>query len=101
MSSERTVRNHITIDEIIAQAGGFEEFENALREFEALNLRMDSDLRILTEKYPYKWVTMGKNEFFQAGDLLQSVCEAARNEGLGSSEYAVRFLDPAPPVLIL
>ena len=97
MSSEPAERNHLTIEEIISQAGGFEKFESNPREFEALNLKMDSDLATLTEKYPCMWVSMGKNGFFRVGDSLQSVCEAARNEGLGSSEYAVRFLDPPPP----
>ena len=101
MGSDQTTENHLTIDEIIRQAGGFEKFESTLREFEELNLRLDSDRAALTEKHPSMWVAMGKNDFFRVGESLESVCEAARERGLGASEYAVRFLDPNPPVLIL
>ena len=101
MSNDKQMMGGFDIAEIINQAGGFEKFKTTLREFEALNLRMDNDRAALAEKYPYKWVAMGKNEFFEVGDSLQSVCEAARNQGLGASEYSLRFLDPDPPVLII
>ena len=47
------------------------------------------------------WAAMGKNEFFKVGDSLEAVCQAAKDQGMGASEYAIRFLDPEPPVLIL
>ena len=42
MSGDRTTGDHLTIEETISQAGGFEKFESTLREFEEINLRLDS-----------------------------------------------------------
>lgn len=101
MTNDLKTTDHITIDEIIRQAGGFEELKGTLQEFEEINFRIDSQHETLLTSYPLKWAAMGKNDFFNVGDSLESVCKAARSHGLGASEYAVRFLNPNPPVMIL
>ena len=93
--------DHLTINEIIRQAGGFEKLKGTLQEFEEINFRIDSQHETLLAAYPFQWVAKGKNDFFNFGDSLESVCKAATGHGLGASEHAVRFLDPNPPILVL
>ena len=71
------------------------------RAFSNIHRRMDRERAALTEKFPRKWVVMGKDGVVTLGDSLEEVVAEAHSRGLRASDMAVEFLDPDPPIYVL
>ena len=89
------------VHEIIAELGGVKALRQGKDEFHEVVLRMDKEYTALKERYPNKWVAVGKDGVLAASDSMEEVFAAVESADLGGSEFMVEFLDTDPPDLIV
>ncbi len=92
------IREHV---EKIKKSGTAKARHEQLREYSKIHHRLRKESAALLEKYPRKWVAMGKTGIVTLGDSQEEVLAELENRGLGNSDVAIQFLDPNPPILIL
>lgn len=92
------IREHV---ERIKKSGGIKARREQDRQFSKIHDRMRKEHAALMDKYPRKWVVMGKDGVVALGDSLEEVVDEAHNRGFRASDMAVEFLDPDPPIYIL
>ena len=103
MSSTDSVKQQLLDDAcaMIEEMGGPGALVDDLAEFRKLHARMTREYIRLVQKYPNKWVAMGKDGVVAAGATRTQVLEAVDRRGIARSETVVDFMDTDPPVLIL
>lgn len=89
------------IRQIIEEAGGFQAFSKQMDDFRDCQIRLDKERAALTEKYPDKWVAMGKDGVAAVSDSHLSLLADIDGQGLSRSAVAIRRLDTDPPLLML
>ena len=83
MTNDLKTTDHITIDEIIRQAGGFEELKGTLQEFEEINFRIDSQHETLLTSYPLKVGSNGQERLFQCRRLARKRLQSGKKPRAG------------------
>ena len=103
MSSTDSVKQQLLDDAcaVIEEMGGSGALIDDLAEFRKLRSRLTKEHPYLMEKYPDKWIAMGKDGVVAAGDTKGEVFQAVDRRGIVRSDTVVEFIDTDPPVLIL
>ena len=86
---------------MIEDMGGVDRLIDDLDEFHELRARMVEEHGRLIEKYPGKWVAMGKDGVLAVGESKREVLDEIENRGIRRSAAVVEFMDTAPAELIL
>ena len=93
--------NHDYVKNLVDNLGGVNKLRKGNDEFHKVIIRLDQEHAGLMEKYPDKWVAMGKDGVIAVGDSMEEVFAEVESAGLSGSEFEVEFLDSEPPDLIL
>ena len=101
LDGTQDLRDEAYVMSVIEGLGGAQALVDGIREFSKINARMRSEWASLMEKYPDKWIAMGKEGLLAVGDSMDGVLEDVEGQGYRGSEVAVEFLDTNPPILIL
>ena len=80
---------------------GYEVIKQRDEAFWAAFHRMVEDFDALMEKYPDKWVAVGKDGVIAVGDSPDEVAQEVEDQGYRDWEFMVEFLESAPVPLIL
>ena len=104
--SEPEIRNVSAFDEasvrkIIKESIGETTLKKDKDEFHQAILRLEKERTGLMEKFPDKWVAVGKAGVLAVADSMEDVFAEVESKGLSGSEFEVEFLDSNPPDLIL
>ena len=86
---------------MIEDMGGVSALIDDLDEFHKLRARMREEHSYLMEKYPDKWVAMGKDGVLTVGESKGEVFDAIESRGIRRSAAVVEFVDTDPDILIL
>ena len=89
------------LKDLVEEHGGVKALRERKDKFHEALLRIDRDYSALMEKYPNKWVAMGKDGVLAVADSMEEVFAEVESAGLSGSEFEVEFLDSDPPDLIL
>lgn len=89
------------IRQIIEEAGGFQAFSKQMDDFRDCQIRLDKERAALTEKYPDKWVAVGKDGVVAVNDSQLGLLADVDGQGLSRNAVAIDRLDTDPPLLIL
>lgn len=89
------------IRQIIEEAGGFQAFRKQMDDFRDCQIRLDKERAALMEKYPDKWVAMGKDGVAAVNDSQLGLLSEIDGQGLDRNAVAVEYLDTDPTPLIL
>ena len=89
------------IRQIIEEAGGFQAFSRQMDDFRDCQIRLDKERAALTEKYPDKWVAVGKDGVVAVNDSQLGLLAEIDEQGLRRDAVAIDYLDTDPPLLIL
>ena len=89
------------IRQIIEEAGGFQAFRKQMDDFRDCQIRLDKERAALTEKYPDKWVAVGKDGVVAVSDSQLGLLADIDGQGLSRSAVAIDYLDTDPTPLIL
>ena len=89
------------IRQIIEEAGGFQAFSKQMGDFRDCQIRLDKERAALTEKYPDKWVAMGKDGVVAVNDSQLGLLADIDGQGLSRNAVAIDYLDTDPTPLIL
>ena len=89
------------IRQIIEEAGGFQAFSKQMDDFRDCQIRLDKERAALTEKYPDKWVAMGKDGVVAVSDSHLGLLAEIDEQGLRRDAVAIRRLYTNPPLLML
>ena len=87
--------------EVILGDGGVEVFIREMEEFHDAVTRLWDEFDTLMEKYPDKWVVMGKDGLLAACDSRKEVLSAIEPVRARGDAYIVEFLDTDPEPLVL
>ena len=99
--SMQDLRNESYIKTLVENLGGAQALVNGIREYRQIVARMWSERAYLMEKYPDRWIAMGKDGVLAVGDSMDDVLEEVESQGYRGSEVVIEFLDTDPPLLIL
>ncbi len=99
--SMQDLRNESYIKTLVENLGGAQALVNGIREYRQIVARMWSERAALMEKYPDRWIAMGKDGVLAVGDSMDDVLEEVESQGYRGSEVVIEFLDTDPPLLIL
>ena len=86
---------------VIEELGGVRELAAGMREYREIVARMRAERAALTERYPDRWVAMGRDGVIAVGDSMDQVLDEVESRGLCGGDVAIEFLDTTPPLLIL
>ena len=86
---------------MIDEMGGVGLLIDDLDEFHKLRARMIEEHSRLIEKYPGKWVAMGKDGVLAVGESKREVFDEIETRGIRRSAAVVEFMDTDPADLIL
>ena len=86
---------------MIEGMGGVSALIDDLDEFHELRARMSEEHCRLIEKYPGKWVAMGKDGVLAVGESKSEVFDEIETRGIRRSAAVVEFVDTDPDILIL
>ena len=89
-----------SIQKSIDRIGGAQVISARITSFREVALRMDAERASLTEKYPDKWVAVGKDGLIAVSDSMEDLFAKVRPLGLHNSEYDVAFLDTDPSEML-
>ena len=81
--------------------GGAKKIAESIREYGEICARMSSERASLMEKYPNKYVAMGKDGLLAVCDSLEELIDAAEKRMGPGDDYVIDFLDTDPPIYIL
>ena len=103
MSSTDSVKRQLLDDAcaVIEEMGGSGALIDDLAQFRKLRARLTNERAYLVEKYPDKWIAMGKGGVVATAATRGEVLEAIDRMGIVRSDTVVEFIDTDPPVLIL
>ena len=87
--------------EVIFGDGGVEVFLREMEEFHDAVTRLWDEYDTLMEKYPDKWVVMGKDGVLAVCDSRKEVLSAIEPARARGDAYVVEFLDTNPESLVL
>ena len=87
--------------EVILGDGGVEVFIREMEEFHDAVTRLWDEFDTLMEKYPDKWVVMGKDGVLAVCDSRKEVLSAMEPVRARGDAYIVEFLDTNPESLVL
>ncbi len=87
--------------EVILGNGGVEVFLKEMEEFHEAVTRLWDEHDTLMEKYPDKWVVMGKDGLMAVCDSRKEVFSAVDPIRARGDAYVVEFLDTDPESLVL
>ena len=87
--------------EVILGDGGIEVFLKEMKEFHDAVTRLWDEYDTLMEKYPDKWVVMGKDGVLAVCDSRKEVFSAIEPARTRGDAYVVEFLDTDPEPLVL
>ena len=87
--------------EVILGDGGVEVFIREMEEFHDAVTRLWDEFDTLMEKYPDKWVVMGKDGLLAVCDSRKEVLSAIEPVRARGDAYIVEFLDTDPEPLVL
>ena len=99
--SMQDLRNESYIKTLVENLGGAQALVDGIREYRQIVARMWSERASLMEKYPDRWIAMGKDGVLAVGDSMDDVLEEVESQGYRGSEVVIEFLDTDPPLLIL
>ena len=85
----------------IEKSGMMRERQEQVRELGEIHDRLIRERPTLKEKYPRKWVAVGKAGVVTLGDSQEEVLVELKRLGLRSSDVMIDFLDPDPPIHVL
>ena len=88
-------------EELLAQLGGVETLRDDPNDFRKSVNRLWTERESLIEKYPDRWVSMGKDGVISIGDSIEEVVAATEAKGVSTADVIVEYLDPEPETLIL
>ena len=86
---------------VILGDGGVEVFLKEMEEFHDAVTRLWDEFDALMEKYPDKWVVMGKDGVLAVCDSRKEVLSAIEPVRARGDAYIVEFLDTDPEPLVL
>ena len=86
---------------MIEDMGGVGGLIDDLDEFHELRARMIEDHSRLIDKYPDKWVAIGKDAVLAVGESKREVLDEIEIRGIRRSAAVVEFMDTDPAELIL
>ena len=86
---------------MIEDMGGVGSLIDDLDEFHELRARMIEEHSRLIDKYPDKWVAMGKDGVLTVGESKRGVFDEIESRGIHRSAAVVEFMDTDPAELIL
>ena len=89
------------VKSVIENLGGAQELVDGIREYSEIVARMRSERASLMEKYPDRWIAIGKDGVLAVGDSMEDVFEEVESQGVREADVVVEFLDTDPPLLIL
>ena len=89
------------IRQVIEEAGGFRAFGEQIEDYRACQIRLDKERAALTDKYPDKWVAVGKEGLVAVSDSHLGLLADIDGQGLSRSAVAIGRLDTDPPLLLL
>ena len=87
--------------EVILGDGGVEVFLKEMQEFHDAVTRLWDEYDALMEKYPDKWVAMGKDGIIAVSDSRKEVFSAIAPVRARGDAFIVEFLDTNPESLVL
>ena len=88
-------------EEILAQLGGVQALRDDPNDFRKAVQRLWNERDLLIERYPNKWVSMGKDGVVSIGESIEEVVSATEAKGVSTADVIVELLDPEPEALIL
>ena len=100
-NSMEQLRDETYVKAVFEGLGGVKGLVEGMREYHMVVVRMRAERADLIEKYPDRWVAMGRGGVLAVGDSMNEVLEEVERLGIDSGEIAVEFLDTTPPLLIL
>lgn len=100
-NSERHPFDESHVKRILQEVGGVKVLRERQDEFHQAVLRLEKERTALMEKYPDKWIAVGKAGVLAVADSMEEVFAEVESKGLNGSEFEVEFLDSTPPDLIL
>ncbi len=86
---------------LIESQGGVQKILDEMREYDEVWMRMQAEHAALMEKYPDKWVAMGKEGLVSVGDSMEEVLEDVESRGIQEEGLVIEFLETDPPIYIL
>ena len=86
---------------LIESQGGVQKILDEMREHDEIWMRMQAEYADLMEKYPDKWVAMGKEGLLAVGDSMDEVIEGVESQGIREEDTVIEFLEADPPIYIL
>ena len=86
---------------MIDEMGGVGLLIDDLDEFHKLRARMIEEHSRLIEKYPGKWVAMGKDGVLTVGESKREVLDEIEIRGIRRSSAVVEFMNTDPAEFIL
>ena len=87
--------------DIFEEMGGVEVFIREMQEFHDTVTRLWDEYDALMEKYPDKWVAMGKDGIIAVCDSRKEVFSAIAPVRARGDAFIVEFLDTDPEPLVL
>ena len=88
-------------EEMLAQLGGAQALRDDPNDFRNAVERLWDERDSLIERYPKRWVSMGKDGVVSIGDSLEDVVSATEAKGVSTADVIVELLDPQLEALIL
>ena len=89
------------VNDTIRGLGGVNALRERKDEFHLVVVRMDQERASLMDKYPNKWVAVGRDGVLAVADSMEDVFSEIESAGLSGSEFEVEYMDSDPPDLIL
>ena len=89
------------LEEILESVGGADVLNDQFDRFESVIRNFHKRQAEWTAQYPNRWVIVTAEGVMADADSPEDAVAWAHKEGLDSSDCIVRFLDPAPPMLLL
>ena len=86
---------------MIEDMGGVDLLIDDLDEFHQLRARMIEEHSRLIDKYPDKWVAIGKDGVLAVGESKREVLDEVEIRGIRRSSAVAEFMDTDPAELIL
>ena len=97
----RSLSDAAFLMELVEEMGGAGAILDDLCEFREIVDRLWEDRGELMERYPDRWVAVGREGAVAVGDTLRAVLDEVERLGIARRDVVVDHLDPNSPVLIL
>ena len=95
------LKDEAYVKTVIEGLGGVRELVAGMREYHEVVAQMRSERSDLTDRYPGRWVAMGRDGVLAVGDSMDDVLAEVESQGLSGGDVVIEFLDTTPPLLIL